>query len=349
MTTIKQVANHAGVSSTTVSHVINGTRYVSEVVQEQVRKSMSELNYRPNALARSLRSGFTHTLGLILPDSANPFFAEVGHIIESAAFEAGYSVILCNTENNFEKESHYLDVLTKNQVDGMIFVTTGERSDSLKDIVEMEIPTVVMDRDFPGLKLDVVSADNLQGGYLATQHLISLGHKRIGCIAGPSRINPSARRVIGYKQAIQEAGLNVEPEIIVNGDFHPETGWKIGRAMMSQKNAPTAIFACNDLMAMGVLRAATELGLRVPHDIALVGYDDIELASYTNPPLTTIKQPKLEMGLAVLNFILRRVQDKQSAPQSALLPVSLVIRDSCGAAERYKFTSGHKGGEQGNN
>lgn len=349
MTTIKQVAARAGVSSATVSHVINGTRYVSETVREQVQKAMDELGYRPNALARSLRSGITHTLGLILPDSANPFFAEVGHSIETAAFEAGYSVILCNTENDFEKESLYMDVLTKKQVDGIIFVTTGERSDSLKNLVEMKIPTVVMDRDFPGLELDVVLADNLQGGVLATQHLISLGHKRIGCIAGPSSINPSSRRLAGYRRALQAAGLVVEPELITNGDFHPESGWEVGHAMLSKQNAPTAIFACNDLMAMGALRAATELGLRVPDDLALVGYDDIELASYTNPPLTTIKQPKSEMGLAVLNFLLSRIQDKQSAPQSALLPVSLIIRDSCGAAESNKSRSSHKGGEQGNN
>jgi LacI family transcriptional regulator len=331
MATIKQVAAHAGVSSATVSHVINGTRYVSEPVQEQVRKSMNDLGYRPNALARSLRSGYTHTVGLILPDSANPYFAEVGHSIENAAFEAGYSVILCNTENDFEKESFYMDVLTKKQVDGVIFVTTGEGSDSLKNLAEIGTPTVVMDRDFPGLELDVVLADSFQGGYLATQHLISLGHKRIGCIAGPSSINPSFRRVIGYKQALQAANLDVEPELIMNGDFHPKSGWDVARAMLSQPDAPTAIFACNDLMAIGALRAAVELGLQVPDDLALVGYDDIELASYTNPSLTTIKQPKVEMGLAALNFLLGRIKNKQSAPQRALLPVSLVIRGSCGS------------------
>ena len=331
MTNIKQVAAQAGVSSATVSHVINRTRYVSEAVREQVQFAMHELDYHPNALARSLRSGQTYTLGMILPDSANPFFAEVGHNIEIAAFEAGYSVILCNTENDFEKESLYIDVLTNKQVDGMIFVSTGERSDSLKNLLEMKIPTVVMDRDFPELELDVVLADSFQGGELATQHLISLGHKRIGCIAGPSSINPSSRRLAGYKQALQAAHLAIEPELIMNGDFHPESGWEMGRAMLSQPNVPTAIFACNDLMAIGVLRAATELGLSVPGDLALVGYDDIELASYTNPPLTTIKQPEVEMGLATLNFLLGRIKDKQTAPQRALLPVSLVVRGSCGA------------------
>jgi len=340
MATISEVAKKAGVSPTTVSHVINRTRFVSDEKRERVERAIEEMDYRPNALARSLRNGYTHTLGLILPDSANPFFAEVGHSIEIAAFQAGYSVILCNTENDFAKENLYIDVLTKKHVGGMIFVMMGERTDSLKNLVEMEIPTVVMDRDFPGLEMDVVLADNHQGGVLAVDHLISMGHKRIGCIAGPSSINPSSRRLAGYKQALQAANLVAEPELIMNGDFHPESGWKLGHAMLSQRNAPTAIFACNDLMAIGVMRAATELGLRIPDDLALVGYDDIELASYTSPSLTTIKQPKAEMGLASLTFLLRRIKDKQSSPQYALLPVSLVIRGSCGAQASTNLSQG---------
>jgi LacI family transcriptional regulator len=344
MTTIKEVAARAGVSSATVSHVINGTRYVSDAVREQVHNAMTELGYRHNTLARSLRSGQTQTLGLVLPDSAIRFFAELGHSIEIAAFDLGYSVFLCNTENDFEKEMLYTDVLTKKQVDGMIFVAAGERSDSLKILLEMDLPTVVMDRDFPDLELDIVLTDNLQGGYLATQHLISLGHQRIGCIAGPSGINPSALRVTGYKRALQTSAIPVEPALIMNADFHPETGWEAARVMLLRPNPPTAIFACNDLMAMGVLLAATEFGLDVPKNLAVVGYDDIELASYTNPPLTTIKQPKAEMGLATLNFLLDRIKDKQSVSQRALLPVSLVVRGSCGAR---KTTGLKRGGDQG--
>lgn len=330
MPTIKEVATLAGVSSATVSHVINETRFVSDAVREQVVQAMRTLNYQPNALARSLRSGHTNTLGLILPDSANPFFAELGHSIENAAFEAGYSVILCNTENDLQKETLYMDVLTKKLVDGMIFVATGDHSDTLKKLKDLEIPVVVMDRDFPGLDLEIVLTDNLQGGVLATEHLISLGHKKIGCIAGPSGINPSSQRVTGYVQALQRAGLEIDPQLIASGDFHPEAGREAGYKLLSQKNAPTAIFASNDLMAIGVLRAANELGLRVPEDLALVGYDDIVLASYTNPPLTTINQPKVEMGLTTLRILLNRIKNKQSAPQRALLPVSLVVRGSCG-------------------
>ncbi|MEI7845912.1 MAG: LacI family DNA-binding transcriptional regulator [Chloroflexota bacterium] len=328
MATIKEVAARAGVSSATVSHVINGTRYVSAAVQEQVQQAMEALGYRPNALAQSLRSGNTHTLGMILPDSANPFFAEIGHSIEIAAFEAGYSVILCNTENDFAKETLYMDVLTNKQVDGIIFVAIGERGDSVEKLLKMNFPVVVMDRDFPELAMDVVLADNLQGGYLATKYLISLGHTRIGCIAGQSNVTPSALRVKGYMRAMEEANLPVLRELIINGDFHPESGWQVTHHMLSMENRPTAIFSCNDLMAIGVLRAAAELGLSVPHDLSVVGYDDINLASYVIPPLTTVNQDKNEMGLAALKLLLARIEKKYVDPQRTLLPVSLVIRGS---------------------
>jgi LacI family transcriptional regulator len=328
MATIKEVANLAGVSVATVSHVINDTRFVSEAVRKQVYQAMNELGYRPNTLARSLRRGQTQTLGLILPDSANPFFAEVGRSIERVAFESGYNVILGNTENDFEKESLYLDVLINKQVDGIIFVASGERSDSLRQLMELALPAVVMDREFPGLEMDVVLSDNHQGGYLATQHLLSLGHRQIGCIAGVSRITPSALRVAGYQQALQEGGVAVDPTLMMNGDFHPESGFRLAGELLARPNPPTAIFACNDLMAMGVLRAAAECGRRVPDDLAVVGYDDIELASFTNPPLTTIRQPKLEMGAATLQFLLSRIKEKRTNPQRTLLPVSLVVRGS---------------------
>ncbi|MGA2503159.1 MAG: LacI family DNA-binding transcriptional regulator [Anaerolineales bacterium] len=330
MTTISEVAQLAGVSSTTVSHVINNTRFVSSEKRERVERVIRELGYRPNALARSLRSGETCTIGLILPDSANPFFAEVGRSIEMAAFEAGYSAILCNTENDIEKEHIYLDVLIKKQVDGMIFVGAGEDFDSYKKLLEMKVRVVAMDRDYPDLEMDVVISDNLQGGKLATQHLISLGHKRIGCIAGPSKVNLSAQRVTGYIQTLEQAGLPVDRKLIVSGDFHPGSGQEAATSLLAIQDPPTAIFACNDLMAIGVLRAGMILGRRIPQDLALVGYDDIELASFTTPPLTTVQQPKKEMGIIALKYLLDRIRTEHSSPQKASLPVSLVVRGSSG-------------------
>jgi LacI family transcriptional regulator len=328
MKTISDVAQKAGVSPTTVSHVINNTRFVSDEKRERVERAIEEMGYHPNALARSLRSGETHTIGLVLPDSANPFFAEVGRNIEGAAFNVGYSVILCNTENDLKKENKYIDVLAENHVDGMIFVGAGEDRDSYRKLLDLKVHVVAMDRDYPDLKMDVVITDNLQGGRLATQHLIGLGHQRIACITGPSKVNLSAQRVTGYIQSLQEAGLGFDKDLIISGDFHPESGQAAAYQLLSMQDPPTAIFACNDMMAIGVLRACMELGRRIPQDLALVGYDDIELASYTTPSLTTIQQPKKEMGVTALKYLLDRIQAEQSAPQKALLPVSLVVRGS---------------------
>jgi LacI family transcriptional regulator len=164
--------------------------------------------------------------------------------------------------------------------------------------------------------------------------LIELGHKRIGCISGPSKVNLSAQRVTGYVQALEQAGLVVDRNLIMRGDFHPRSGQEAATRLLALQDPPTAIFACNDLMAIGALRAGMELGRRIPQDLALVGYDDIELASYTTPPLTTVRQPKEEMGVAALHFLLGRIHSEFSSPQRALLPVSLIVRGSCGDVNR---------------
>jgi LacI family transcriptional regulator len=328
MPTIRQVAEKASVSPTTVSHVINNTRFVSEDVRRRVQAAMDELDYRPNALARSLRRGETNTIGLILPDSANPFFAEIGRGIEVTAFELGYSVILCNTEGDSDNESLYMDVLSKKQVDGMILVAAGDRADSLRTLQSQRVPVVVVDRDLPEVEIDAVLADNRRGGYLATRHLIELGHRRIGCIAGPSNVTPSAQRVTGYREALAEANLPGDESLISRGDFHSESGWAATLDMLRQPEPPTAIFACNDLMAIGALRAAAETGRRVPADLAIVGFDDIELASYTIPPLTTIAQPKLEMGRRAVQLLIERLADKARPSRREVLSTTLVVRGS---------------------
>ncbi|MDQ2690439.1 MAG: LacI family transcriptional regulator, partial [Chloroflexota bacterium] len=186
MATIREVAESAGVSYATVSHVINNTRVVSQETRERVLAAMSALDYRPNALARSLRQGKTNTLGLVLPDSANPFFAEISRSIEDEAFKKGYSVFLCNTELDTQRELFYVDVLSKKQVDGIIFVAAGDQADSLDYLVQRNLPVVMIDRDVPNVEVDAVLTDHRLGGYLATRHLLELGHTRIACIAGPS-------------------------------------------------------------------------------------------------------------------------------------------------------------------
>lgn len=328
MATIREVAESAGVSYATVSHVINNTRVVSQETRERVLAAMSALNYHPNALARSLRQGKTNTIGLVLPDSANPFFAEISRSIEGEAFRKGYSVFLCNTELDTQRELFYVDVLTKKQVDGIIFVAAGDQADSLDYLVLRNLPVVMIDREVPNVDVDAVLTDHQLGGYLATRHLLELGHTRIACIAGPSTITPSAERIIGYRNALEQAGLAYDESLVIRGDYHARSGLEITHAILQIKPRPTAIFALNDLMALGALRAAAEAGCSVPGDLAIVGYDDLELAHFTNPPLTTIAQPKKEIGAQAVRLLIERMSQKSRPPSRLVLPPELIVRRS---------------------
>lgn len=328
MVTIREVAESAGVSYATVSHVINNTRLVSPETRERVLAAMDALNYRPNALARSLRQGKTNTLGLVLPDSANPFFAEISRSIEDEAFKRGYSVFLCNTERDTQRELFYVDVLSNRQVDGIIFVAAGDQADSLDFLLHRKMPVVMIDRNLSNVEVDAVLTDNQLGGYLATRHLLELGHTRIACIAGPSSITPSAERIIGYRNALEEAGILYDEALVLRGDYHAQSGMDITNSILSMNPRPTAIFALNDLMALGALRAAAEADCSVPEDLAVVGYDDLEIARFTNPPLTTIAQPKKEIGVQAVHLLVDRMSQKNRPPSRLILPPELIVRRS---------------------
>lgn len=259
MPTMREVAKHAGVSITTVSHVINQTRPVSDKYTERVKVAMRELGYQQNRLARSLRIGETKTIGVILPDSANPFFAEVARGIEDAGFEEGYSVIICNADNNPKKEQLYVSVLSEKQVDGIIFVSAGQSADLVSSLQEQRFPFIIVDRKVPGANIDSVMTENIHGGWLATSHLIQLGHRKIGCIHGPSTLSPSADRLTGFRKAFEETNIPVDEALIIEGDFHYRGGYTSTMKLLNLDNPPTAIFALNDLMAIGAVAAAREM------------------------------------------------------------------------------------------
>jgi LacI family transcriptional regulator len=290
---------------------------------------MEELNYQPSAVARSLRRKETQTIGMMVPDSANPFFAEVARGIEDTSFEQEYSVILCNSDGDMEKEQFYINVLVEKRVDGIIFVAVGGSAQHIRNLLERDMPLVVVDREIADVEVDSVLTDNLQGGYLATKHLIELGHRRIGCITGPSDLTPSAERVIGYKRALMERNLAVNENLILKGDFQYESGYQAVREFLAMDEPPTAVFACNDLMAVGAISGVRENGGRVPEDLAIVGFDDIALASFTNPPLTTIAQPQYEIGVLAAQMLMERIKDKAMPPRRRLLKTTLVVRESC--------------------
>jgi LacI family transcriptional regulator len=290
---------------------------------------MRELNYRPNAIARSLRRRRTHNLGMILPDISYPFLAEVARGVEDAGFELGYNVILCDSDGDLEMEANTIELLQEKKVDGIVFVAAGESSSHVQALVVQGMPVVVCDRELPGIEVDTVIADNVGSGRQATETLIGLGHRRLGCIAGPQELGISHKRVEGYRQAVEQHGLPLREESIVRGDFRCQGGYEAMRELLALDEPPTAVFACNDLMAMGAICAASQKRLRIPQDVAIVGCDDIALASFTNPSLTTVAQPKHEMGAAAVEMLVERIKDKSKPPTRRLLPTELVIRDSC--------------------
>jgi LacI family transcriptional regulator len=334
MPTIKDVARAAGVSITTVSHVINSTRFVSEELRARVQAALEELDYRPNILARSLRSGETKTIGLVVPDNSNLFFAEIARTVEDLGFAAGYSVILCNSDDNLDKEAAYIEVLTAKQVDGVVFIASGSSQQHVLELSQQAIPYVVVDREVDGSLADVILVDNELGGYVATRHLIELGHRHIACVAGPSQLTPSADRVRGYRRALRESCIPEERCLVVPGDFRAQGGEAALQVLLLLSTPPSAIFACNDMMAIGVLRAARSAGLSVPGDLSVVGFDDIPLASVVSPALTTVAQPTTELAAHSVRLLLARMQNSQEElpTQRIVLEPRLIERDSCGSA-----------------
>lgn len=316
-------------STATVSHVINETRFVSDELKARVCQVMRELNYRPDAIARSLRRKETQNIGMIVPDISYPFLAEVARGVEDAGFELGYNVILCDSDGNLEMEANYIGLLQEKKVDGIVFVAAGESSSHVQALIEQGVPVVVVDRELPGVEVDTVMADNVGSGYQATEHLVGLGHRRIGCIAGPQMLGISNKRVEGYRRALEQHGIPLREELIARGDFRCRGGYEAMRELLALDEPFTAVFACNDLMAVGAICATSKKKLRMPQDIAIIGCDDIALASFTNPSLTTVAQPKHEMGAAAVEMLVERIRDKSRPPARRFLPTELVLRDSC--------------------
>ncbi|WP_225622241.1 ribose operon transcriptional repressor RbsR [Musicola keenii] len=331
MATMKDVARLARVSTSTVSHVINDNRYVSDAIRDRVMKAVDQLNYAPSALARSLKINQTRTIGMLLTASSNPFYAEVVRGVERCCYERGYSLILCNTEGDHHRMSRSLETLLQKRVDGLLLMCTESRMPS-PDIIRRypSIPVVMMDwAPFDG-NSDVIKDNSLQGGEAATHYLISQGYRKIACIAGPQDKTTAHNRLEGYRKAMHQAGLVIPEGYEVTGDFEFETGFRAMESLLALPERPHAVFACNDAMAVGAYRALYQAGLSVPHDMAVIGYDDIELARYLSPPLTTVHQPKDELGELAIDTLLHRLEHPGAEPALLVLTPELVIRDSVG-------------------
>jgi LacI family transcriptional regulator len=327
--TIKDIARKADVSVATVSYVLNDNRYVSPELRSRVEEAIQELGYRPNLVARSLRQSRTKTIGLIVPDNSNPFFAEIAKGVEDGGFDAGYSVILCNSNAMPERELAYLEVLRSKQVDGIIFLATTAEIHHIRPLVEGGMPAVIFYRDSSDMDVDKFFIDNDQAGYLATTHLIELGHRQIACIQPASAVTPSAQRVAGFKRGIKKHGLAYNEGLMPRGDNLISGGWRAANELLKSGQPFTAVFATNDAMAIGCIRALRDSGIRVPDDVSVAGVDDIMLASIIDPTLTTVAQPKYDAGRQAVDMLMDRIQgDYDGGPRQMQLEINLVVRNS---------------------
>lgn len=325
--TIYDVAKEANVSIATVSKVLNNSGRISEKTRKKVKQIMKELNYQPNMLASALMGKQTKTIGLLIPDLANPFFSELARSIEDRGNELDYHLVICNTDYNNAKENRYLSLLKQKRVDGFILASGFEKLDKVQELISEEIPVVIVARDFPMFSVNAVALDDFTGGYLAAKHLVDLGHKNIGVIARDLWSN--RERLRGFHHVLAENHLTLNPNFqFVNEVDHIKAGRNMAAKYIHSDNRPTAIFACNDLLAAGVIQMAKELGLDIPQDLSVVGFDNTSIVSIIEPPLTTIAQPIQNMGKEVMDLMVSIINEEKDAKSRVTLLPSLVLRKS---------------------
>ena len=332
MSTISDVAKLAGVSPVTVSRVLNRVGNVNSVTQQRVEQAIEELGYVPSAVAKSLRSKRTNSLALILPDIQNAFWTTVARGVEDAAQSQGYSVFLCNTDENPAKQLRYLDVVVSQRVDGVMIAPFGSDGDDLALLRTRNTPTVVIDRQVSGWDVDSIIGDSLSGARALVSHLVSLGHRRIAVLAGPAGTATALDRVAGYRIALAEAGIAEDARLVQFGEFKALSGEHMMAQVLDSGVEPTAVFAANNAIAMGVLDELERRGLRVPQDLALVSFDDLPNTSRLFPFLTVAVQPAYEIGANAAQLLLSRLEAKVPLqPRHVVLPTRLIIRYSCGS------------------
>lgn len=341
MASIRDVAQLADVSTATVSHVLNGTRYVSPGLTQRVQTAMVELNYQPDAVAQSLRRRKTLTLGLLVPSVEIPFFASVAYSIERSAADNGYNIILCNSGWQMSTEQAHLRDLLARRVDGLICISASMSAAEIGPVIEGGTPVVMFERQMPDIGLDAVGIDNELGAYVASRHLLKLGHRRIAIVKGMVISTVSDDRLRGCRRAFNEAGISLDDLLLFSGNFLPETGWQATEHFLALPEPPTAIFAFNDLMALGVLNRLTQSSLRVPQDVSVVGFDDIPLSRYMNPALTTVRQPQTQMGRRAVELLLQRIAGNGSAQaQYIKFKPELIVRSSTTGIADGKIAAG---------
>jgi LacI family transcriptional regulator len=334
MYSIHDVAEHAGVSSTTVSRYLNNSGYVSEKTRQRIAQAIKELDYMPSSIARSLNSKSTLTIGLLLPDIVNTHWTSVARGAEDEARKQGYNVILCNTDSDSTKLQDYISILLQRQVDGIIYVPiSGSKSSPLEifePIRKKKTPAVLMDVPLPGADLDTVLVDSRTGAYRLAELLVSMQHRRIAILTGEQNYYTTVERVLGALDAFDSAGIHRDDVLIRYSGYDMVSSHEAAQEILRLPQRPTAFFAANNMVALGIIQAVREAGLHIPNDVSLVCFDDIPQASLIDPFLTVAAQPAYEMGEAACKLLIRRIDGEASVePRTVIFPVEIIRRRSC--------------------
>lgn len=330
MAGVKDVARLAGVSVATVSRVLNDSAAVTGETRARVLEAVAELGYRPNAVARSLRTDTTRTIGLVIGDILNPFFTELARAVEDEARRSGYSVVIGNADERPERQDHYVRTLLEQRVDGLLLCPTAEITPLVRDVVRDGAPLVFLDRTLPGLDVPTVRADGAEAIGALVAHLRGLGRRRVAFISGPALLSTGRERTEAFRAAMRANGLDVPEEYLVAGDFRAGSGRETAARLLDLPEPPEVIFAGDNLMALGALDEIRARGLRIPADVGLASYDDVPWFAHLEPPVTAIEQPVQELGRRAVRALLDRVERRPVEP--AVLAARLVVRRSCGEA-----------------
>ena len=326
--TLKMVAERAEVSVNTASRAINNKPDINLETKKRVLQIAKELGYIRNAAAVALRTKKTGTIGVVIADNRNPFYAEVLNGMEEAAREKNYHIILANTQRDYKKEEEAINLLLAKRVDGLLITPVQDKDDDIKNLITANIPFVVVGRDFKNIEVDAIYNDEVKGGFLATEYLIKKGHKRIALINGFLYKSPAKGRLEGYKKALNKYRISLDESLISVGDINIEDGHERTKQMLEKDLNFTAIFVYNDMMAFGAMQAIKEKGLRIPEDIGLVGYDDIPFSSLISPALTTIRLKKQDLGVESVKLLLSRINGIRKKTKKIISDVELIIRET---------------------
>ena len=327
--TLKDIAIKAGVSVNTASRALRNNSDINDETKKRIIEIAERLGYTPNVLAKSLRFKKTKTIGVVIADISSPFYSNMVKGIEDGAQEKGYSIILCNTDEQYEKEETAVQVLLEKRVDGLLITPVQQENKDILNLKEKRIPLVLVGRHFDDLQTNYITTDDVTGSFLATEHLIKEGHRRILHINGPLHISSAWERLAGYKRALLEHGLEYDQRLVRGNTVEMEEAYKLIKKILSDGLDFTAIFAYGDVLALGGMHALHEAKLRIPDDIAVVGYDDIEFARVSYPPLTSVRIPRYRLGKEAINLLVEKIIKKGSRKlHQVVIKPELVIRES---------------------